>query len=73
MKSAGSSAPQGQVKTNITDWRVVEKTPEAHINERYGLAANKLNHWKLGNQYGPAINIPIVGFEKLRFQNAQLR
>ena len=57
----------------IGDWTVIEKTAESEVNERYGPAANKANRVKLGNQYGPAIHVPIKDFIKMKFQNVQLR
>ena len=55
------------------DWEVVEKTPATEMALRYSAERNKSNLQKFGNQYGPLINTPIAGFEKLKKHNLQLR
>ena len=65
--------PQILKGPNIDDWEMIERTPAAEMNQRYGPDSNKRNLQKFGNQYGASLNLPITGFEKLRKQNIQLK
>ena len=51
-----------------------EDSCTADVAQRYpGPDANRANKQKLGNQYGPLMNSPVAGFEKLKRHNVQLK
>ena len=70
---ADSAQMQTLKGPNIDDWEAVEKTPATEMALRYSAETNKSNMQKFGNQYGPLLNAPIAGFEKLKKLNLQLR